>query len=106
MRVVVGLTVLVRASSSLWNNPSIDSTPVSVVLAVSGIVLIPGLWTPVAGTLIALFEIWHVLTVAGDPWVPLLLGTIGGALAMLGPGLWSVDALIFGWKRVEAPPRK
>ena len=30
----------------------------------------------------------------------------GCALAMLGPGLWSVDARLFGWKRVEASPRK
>ena len=27
------------------------------------------------------------------------------ALAMLGPGHWSVDARLFGWKRIEAPPR-
>jgi hypothetical protein len=68
--------------------------------------LIAGLWTPIAGTVVALLEIWQVVILAGDRWVALLLGTIGGALAMLGPGLWSVDARLFGWKRVEAPPRK
>ena len=68
--------------------------------------LTAGLWTPVAGTLIASIESWQILTPAGDRWVALLLGTIGGALAMLGPGFWSVDARLFGWKRVEAPPRK
>ena len=31
-------------------------------------------------------------------------GTVGGALAMLGPGRWSVDARLFGRKRIEAPP--
>jgi len=36
----------------------------------------------------------------------LLLGTAAVALAMLGPGLWSIDARLFGWKRIEAPPRK
>ena len=41
-----------------------------------------------------------------DPFVPLLTGTISGALAMLGPGRWSLDARLFGWKRIESPPRK
>jgi hypothetical protein len=107
MRVVVGSVLIVGASSILWTAPPpINTTIMSVFLAGCGILLIPGIWTPVAGTLVAVIEIWQILTLAGDRWVALLLGTIGGALAMLGPGLWSVDARLFGWKRVEAPPRK
>jgi hypothetical protein len=34
------------------------------------------------------------------------LGTVGAAFAMLGPGLWSVDARLYGWKRLEPTPRK
>jgi putative oxidoreductase len=78
----------------------------AVLLMGAGILLIAGLWTPIAGTSIALIEIWKLLTLAGDKWVWVLLGTAGAALAMLGPGLWSIDARLFGWKRVEAPPRK
>ena len=107
MRLVVGSALIVGASSILWSDPPpINTTIMSVFLAGCGILLIPGIWTPVAGTLVAVIEIWQILTLAGDRWVALLLGTIGGALAMLGPGLWSVDARLFGWKRVEAPPRK
>jgi len=107
MRVVVGSALIVGASSIPWRAPPpINTTIMSVFLAGCGILLIPGIWTPVAGTLVAVIEIWQILTLAGDRWVALLLGTIGGALAMLGPGLWSVDARLFGWKRVEAPPRK
>ena len=29
-----------------------------------------------------------------------MLGTLGVALALLGPGGWSVDARLFGWKRI------
>ena len=81
-------------------------TIAAVLLMGAGMLLIAGLWTPIAGTVVALLKIWQVVILAGDRWVALLLGTIGGALAMLGPGLWSVDARLFGWKRVEAPPRK
>ena len=106
MRVVVGSALVTRASAMLWNDPPITKTIMSAVLAGCGILLIPGLWTPVAGALIALVETWQLMTISGDHWVPLLLGTIAGALAMLGPGLWSVDARLFGWKRVQAPPRR
>jgi hypothetical protein len=106
LRLVAGSTLVVRASSMLWRDPPINMIVTSVLLAGFGLLLIPGLWTPIAGTLIALVETWQMMTATGDHWVPLLQGTVGAAVAMLGPGLWSVDARLFGWKRVEAPPRK
>jgi len=107
MRVVVGSVLIVRASLRLWSDlPPMNVTIPAVLLMGAGILLIVGLWTPIVGTSVALIEIWKILTLAGDKWVWLLLGTAGAALAMLGPGLWSVDARLFGWRRVEAPPRK
>jgi hypothetical protein len=106
MRLVGGSALVVRASSALGSNPPIEAAISSAFLIGSGVLLIPGLWTPVVGTLVALIAICQIFTRAGDPWTAIFLGTIGGALAMLGPGLWSVDARLFGWKRVEVPPRK
>ena len=107
MRVVVGSALVVRASLRLWSDlPPMNVTIPAVLLMGAGILLIAGLWTPIVGTSIALIEIWKVLTVAGDKWVWLLLGTAAVALAMLGPGRWSIDARLFGWRRIEAPPRK
>lgn len=106
MRLVLGSALVVRGSSMVWSDPPINTVLIPLFLAGFGLFLIPGLWTPIAGALVALLEIWQIVTIAGDRWVPILLGTIGGALAMLGPGLWSIDARLFGWKRVEAPPRK
>ena len=106
MRLIGGSALVVRASSTLWSNTPTHTTITSAFLAGSGILLIPGLWTPIAGTLVALLALGQVLTRAGDLWAPLLLATIGAALAMLGPGFWSVDARLFGWKRIEAPARE
>jgi putative oxidoreductase len=105
MRVVVGSALVVRASLRLRADSPMNVTIPAVLLMGAGILLIVGLWTPIVGTSIALIEIWKILALPGDKWVWLLLGTAGAALAMLGPGLWSVDARLFGWKRVEAPPR-
>jgi hypothetical protein len=67
----------------------------------AGILLLAGLWTPIAGSLVVALEIWHSLTEQGNLWVNMLLGTIGIGLALLGPGGWSVDARLFGWKRID-----
>jgi hypothetical protein len=106
MRLVVGSALVVRAVSKLWIDPPLNVTIPAVLAIGAGILLIAGLWTPIAGTSVALIEIWKIIMLPGDKWVWLLLGTAGAALAMLGPGLWSIDARLFGWKRIEAPPRE
>jgi hypothetical protein len=93
MRLVVGAVLVLRASSKLSGAPPIHGTIAAALQAGAGI-------------LVALAEISQVMTTDADPLVCLLVGTIGAALAMLGPGLWSADAHLFGWRRVEAPPRK
>ena len=106
LRLVVSMVLLVSAGSALAGDPPMRITIGSVFASAGGVLLLLGLWTPIAGALIASMELWQALTTAGERSLPLVLATIGGALAMLGPGLWSIDARLFGWKRVEAPRPK
>jgi hypothetical protein len=73
----------------------------ALVAGAGGILLVLGLWTPIAGTLVALLAVWDCVVPRGDPWANVLLAAIGAALALLGPGAWSVDARLFGWKRID-----
>jgi len=76
-----------------------------LVAACAAALLLVGLWTPVAGVSMALGELSLAFLHTHDPWIHILLGALGAALAMLGPGAWSVDARVFGRKRIQIPHR-
>ena len=77
----------------------------AVIAGGAGMLLLVGLWTPAVGTIVAVAELWIVWSLAGDPWIPIMLATLGATLAMVGPGAWSVDAHLFGRKHIEIPER-
>lgn len=77
------------------------SMVLQIMGAGAGMLLLVGLWTPVVGTLIAVVEVWIALTQVGDPWIPIMLATLGGTTAMIGPGAWSLDARLFGRKHIQ-----
>ena len=106
IRLVVGFALVSSACSALLSSPAIPMTILSVLLAAAAILLIIGLFTPIVGILVALIESCRLVTMPADRLVYLLVATFGAALAMLGPGLWSIDARLFGWKRIEPLPRK
>ena len=106
MRLVVGFALVSSAGSALLSSPAIPVTVLSVLLVAAAILLIIGLFSPIVGTVVALIETCRFVTIPEDRLVYLLVATFGAALAMLGPGLWSIDARLFGWKRIEPTPRK
>jgi hypothetical protein len=102
----VGLLILrLAASSSIFARGHAELRPAQAVqpailepaAIIAGTFLSVGLWTPVSGRLVAAFALWDLITKPGDHWSSILLAAIGVALAMIGPGFWSVDARLFGW---------
>jgi putative oxidoreductase len=101
MRVVVGIALIDCGVTRLWSDPSILLIVLSVLTIGAGLLLLAGLWTPVAGTLVAFVEVWLIFLLPENLWINILLGTIGATLAMVGPGAWSIDARLFGRKHID-----
>jgi uncharacterized membrane protein YphA (DoxX/SURF4 family) len=83
--------------------------PVSVIFqflaAICSVLLTIGLWTPVAGLFMAISEMSLLLFPSASTSMHIVLAALGAALAMIGPGAWSVDARLFGRKRIRIPQR-
>ena len=67
----------------------------------TGAVLIAGLWTPVAGILSMALSIGEILVFHDTLCPAILLACMGAGLALIGPGALSVDAWLFGLKRID-----
>ncbi len=106
MRLVVGAVLLWHAGPRLWGDPPVHILIAYAPLALAALLLIAGLWTPVAGAMVAAVTISEILTTGAPPVARLLTATIAGALTMLGPGRLSIDARLFGWKRIDLPGHK
>jgi len=106
MRVVAAAAVGFKGVSSLSDQFHIASAAIIALQIGAGLLLLVGLWTPVAGLLVVVLEGWLFLAQPQDSWPHILLATLGGALALLGPGAWSADARLYGWKRVDISDRQ
>jgi uncharacterized membrane protein YphA (DoxX/SURF4 family) len=58
-----------------------------------------GLWTPLAGVALAMTQ--GVNAYFDPPQAHLSVALLGLSLAMLGPGSWSIDARLFGRRRIK-----
>jgi putative oxidoreductase len=74
---------------------------VGLFAIVDGVFLATGLWTPIAGPLVIALSTWGIFLQHEDPRPGILLAAIGVALALVGPGALSIDARLFGWKRID-----
>ena len=101
IRLVAGGTAIASAVGGFSSGPPLGTAALQILCIVLGGLLLIGLWTPVGGALLGLIALWRALAYPEDRWGCVVIGSLGVALALVGPGMWSVDARLFGWKRLE-----
>jgi uncharacterized membrane protein YphA (DoxX/SURF4 family) len=77
-------------------------------MSIAGLCLWAGFLTPALSLITAILQIVARVTLKAAPWsFSLLMVSVIAALAVLGPGAYSVDAWLFGRRKLKigAPPR-
>jgi len=101
LRLVCGGLVIAAAIATFAEKPQTLSLILQSLACAAALLLLAGLWTPVAGTAIAILELWSTVSRTNGIENAVLLATLGVALAVLGPGSYSLDAKLFGRKRIQ-----
>jgi putative oxidoreductase len=101
LRIVAGILPIYDGIARLMGAAPHESAALQLIAASAGVFLLAGFWTPIAGALLAVTDIWIALSGTAHLRSSILLATMGAAIAVLGPGAWSIDALLFGRKRLD-----
>ena len=105
LRLLTGAALIYFGVAGVLEAPPLTIIVLQIIGIGAGLLLLIGLWTPVAGALAAIVKIWmacsRYFSHSGDPWIPIVLAVLGAVLAMVGPGAWSIDARLFGRRRID-----
>jgi putative oxidoreductase len=100
-RVMAAALLFYCAIAQISHTTHALSAVLQMIAAAAGLLLLLGLWTPLAGLIVAISELAIVISHQADPWMSIVLATFGATLALIGPGAWSIDARLFGRKEVR-----
>ena len=107
LRLLTGVALIHFGIANLREAPPLATVVLQITGVGAGILLLIGLWTPVVGALAAIVKVSIAFSPyfshSGDPWILILQAVLGAVLAMVGPGAWSIDARLFGRKRIDMP---
>lgn len=101
MRVVAGGYLIIDGVEKCQSSQTMEPVIHGLLAIGDGALLAAGLWTPIVGPLVIALSTWGVLVQHDDPHPGILLAAVGAALALVGPGALSIDARLFGWKRID-----
>jgi uncharacterized membrane protein YphA (DoxX/SURF4 family) len=114
LRVVVGATLVGHGVLCLVSSERVTLLVLVsfAVLSLSGVCLLIGFLTPILSLLACLENLgiafsWFPLQLLSPFESKLALApviAISAAIALLGPGAFSLDARLFGWKEIVIPP--
>ena len=84
LRLAVGIALVSHAVMALRSDPEVAPTVLNALAGVVGILLLVGLWTPVAGTLLAILAFLSAVMHPADPWNCIFLAQLSQLRAIFG----------------------
>jgi putative oxidoreductase len=103
-RLLISAIILFYGILHLVEPASLTTRLPFLIASAAAAFLFLGLWTPVAGTIISIVGIWIFFAVCpGHSLTAIIVAVIGATVAMIGPGMWSIDARLYGRKHLQAP---
>ncbi|MBV8050117.1 MAG: hypothetical protein JOZ80_02940 [Acidobacteriaceae bacterium] len=100
-RFVAAILLIRLCVVHLTDSPLSMSMIPQIIGACAAMLFLVGLWTPLIGALISVVAVSFKKKHLSDPWISIILATIGATSAMLGPGAYSVDARLFGRRHLD-----
>ena len=101
LRIVSSVLIIAEAVSTIASAPGAHMLALQSIVILAALLLLLGVWTPIAGLAVAALEFGMALFGANGVENSILLATLGAALAALGPGAHSIDAKLYGRKRIQ-----
>jgi putative oxidoreductase len=101
IRIAAGASLVVVGETRLHPGQPVLTLILGVLAIGDGAVLIAGLWTPVAGFLAIALTVSEILVYHDSLYPGILLAAMGAGVAFVGPGAFSIDAFLFGLKKIE-----
>ena len=101
IRIVAGAVLIIDGVIKLHTGEPVLPMLLGVLAIGDGAMLVAGLWTPIAGFLAAAVSAVDILFRHQSPYPGILLAAMGVGLALVGPGALSIDAWIFGLKKID-----
>jgi uncharacterized membrane protein YphA (DoxX/SURF4 family) len=98
LRVALAMSAIMDARLYPWG---LEGDIAMIALCVPSALLAVGFWTPIAGVTLAIVEIVRVIQSSSLDGRLAMLAVVAMSLAMMGPGQWSIDARLFGRRRIN-----